>query len=141
MKNANQTTQTTKAAKAAPKAAPKAAQKAAPKAEAQTTKAAPFFATLYGMMIAGALGKAAQTFYKRADAYHAKAGTKFPRDRNTAAREALTGEAIKAVIKQAVSGNLPAGSMDGQAVYDAMRITADHKEGAQIIAALQAVAK
>lgn len=110
-------------------------EKQAPAAKAET-KAAPFFATLYGMMLAGSLGKAAQAFYKRADAYHARQATTFPRQRTDHDRANLDGAGIREVIKQATAGVLPAGSAQGQAVYDLMRIKADHKDGPAILADL-----
>jgi hypothetical protein len=108
--------------KAKPTTPAKVETKAAPKAE---TKATPFFAALYVAIKAGKFGALALNYYKRADAYHSRVKTVFPRQRTEFDRADITKAKAEEVIKRASLGTLAAGAADGQAVYDLMRMGAD----------------
>ena len=140
------TTQTTKpATKPATKAATKAAQTPAkaetkaPKAEtkaaetkAQQTPATPFYPALLAACLAGKFGDLAKAYYRRANQYHAKAGTAFPRSRNAGTIAAMLGEGqakakakAEEIVSKAAKGILPPGCMEGQALFDLMKSGAD----------------
>lgn len=108
--NAKTQTQTTKAPKANKAAGNTPANKAAVKPKAFS---------LIAFIVAGIEARKTSAFYKSAFAYHKKAKTAFPRERNNAARLALTKEACDAVFSMHDKMILASGNKDAQAMLDA----------------------
>jgi hypothetical protein len=123
MQNQTQIQIDAKAEKAAAAKAAKAAKAAAAaKAKAGTDSA--FYVALMVAVLAGKMGAKCAAYYTRANAYHAKQGTSFPRPRTEGERALMTKEKAQAVIAKAQAGTLAAGSMEGQALFDLMRANA-----------------
>lgn len=117
---------TTVTVKANTKANTKATTKTAQAKTAQA-KAIPYFVALLDAIQKNPAASVVRAFLARADAHHSAKGTKFPRVTTEAARAAMTASTAQKIIARIAQGEgkAVAGSRDGQAVYDMLRMGAD----------------
>ncbi len=100
----------------------KTAPKTATKAKAKTL----FYAGLLAEALAGKWGNELQRFYVNAMQYHEKQKTVFPRVR-LANVELLKPEDAKTFLEKHKTTSIPAGSKQGQKLFDQMMIEAKTK--------------
>jgi hypothetical protein len=105
-----------KAAKAAKATATKAA-----KVAKATASGSAFYSALMVAILAGKMGAKCQAYYTRANSYHLKQGTIFPRDKTAAQRASMTKELAQEIIGHAQAGTLAPAQPAGQALYDLMK--------------------
>jgi len=85
-----------------------------------------FYAALLAEALAGKWGNELQRFYVNAIAYHTKQKTAFPRAR-LADVELMKIEEAKSFLEKHKATSIPAGSKQGQKLFDQMMIEAKAK--------------